>query len=148
MANDILLEATDHPDWIAVQAPVLQIAGHDVLIDSPERRKSATPFRRALVHDQGDGLTVNFANDYPGGVTLSGVASITPNATAVSGPAGQLQVALPAVAVHGDITYETLGFALVGGGRPRVTTSITHEIEALHDLINKLTARVAALEAK
>ena len=148
MANDILLEGPGHPDWVVVQSPVLKLEGHDVLIDSSERRKSNTPFRRALVHDQGDGLTVNFANDYPGGVLLNGVVAISPNPPAQPLHIGGLPTVLPAVAVHGDITYETTGFALVGGGTPRVTVSITHEINALHGLIDDLTARVAALEKK
>ena len=33
-------------------------------------------FRRALVHDESDGLTINFNNDYPGGVTVGGVREL------------------------------------------------------------------------
>ncbi len=46
--------------------------GEDVVLDSAARRKNATGQRRALVHDFNDGLTINWASDYPGGVTING----------------------------------------------------------------------------
>ena len=55
----------------------VKIEAWDVCLDSPDRRKSTTEFRRALVHDFNDGLTVNWGEDYPGGVTLNGVTRIT-----------------------------------------------------------------------
>jgi len=48
----------------------------DILLDSPERRSNKSGNRRALVHDFNDGLTINWANDYPGGVTIRGKASV------------------------------------------------------------------------
>ncbi len=48
----------------------------DLCLDSPDRRKNQTPQRRALVHDFNDGLTVNWSNDYPGGVTINGLNRI------------------------------------------------------------------------
>lgn len=48
----------------------------DLQLDSPDRRKNETPYRRALVHDFADGLTVNWGNDYPGGVSLNCVTVI------------------------------------------------------------------------
>lgn len=50
----------------------------DFCLDSqdPARRHDATPHRRALVHDYGDGLTINWANDYPGGVTIHGMRNL------------------------------------------------------------------------
>lgn len=45
----------------------------DFCVDAPDRRKEhKNPHRRALVHDFNDGLTINWANDYPGGVTVHG----------------------------------------------------------------------------
>lgn len=44
----------------------------DLVVDSPDRRSNTTPQRRALVHDYDDGLTINWAEDYPGGVTIQG----------------------------------------------------------------------------
>jgi hypothetical protein len=48
----------------------------DLCVDSKDRRKNETPHRRALVHDFDDGLTVNWGNDYPGGVTLKSVRTV------------------------------------------------------------------------
>jgi len=56
----------------------LNVQGHDLLLDSASRRRANGPtFRRALVHDQGDGLTVNFGGDYPGGVAINGSVKLT-----------------------------------------------------------------------
>jgi hypothetical protein len=55
----------------------VRVEACDLCIDSPDRRKKDTPTapdRRALVHDFGDGLTINWAGDYPGGVTINGDA--------------------------------------------------------------------------
>jgi hypothetical protein len=66
-------------EQITVLCDNLSVQGHDLLLDSPSRRKGPQPpNRRALVHDQGDGLTLNFSGDYPGGLTLHSVAVITP----------------------------------------------------------------------
>jgi hypothetical protein len=46
--------------------------GADFRIDHKPRRKNKSPHRRALVHNQSDGLTMNWAKDYPGGVTIHG----------------------------------------------------------------------------
>jgi hypothetical protein len=73
--SDIVLDATEQ---VAILCDNLKVQGHDFLLDSPSRRQAPKPvgFRRALVHDQNDGLTINFAKDYPGGVTISGVRSL------------------------------------------------------------------------
>jgi hypothetical protein len=56
----------------------VKVAAGDLNVDSPKRRGTATgQYRRALVHDPGDGLTLNWGNDYTGGVTLNGVRTIT-----------------------------------------------------------------------
>jgi len=142
MAIDILLGTPDHPDFAVLQAPVMKIEGRDFILDSPERRKSPTPtFRRALSHDQGDGLTINFANDYPGGITLNAVTSITPHVAAVPVP---LPNAIGTLVVHGDISYEVGGIKLAGGAT-KITVSLATEIASLQDQISKLADRVAKL---
>jgi hypothetical protein len=54
----------------------VKVEASDLCLDSRERRKNDTLFRRALVHDRGDGLTLNWAEDYPGGVTIMGKANM------------------------------------------------------------------------
>lgn len=64
----------------------LKVDGWDFVLDCKDRRKPDTetvggitikhsPVRRALVHDAGDKLTINYACDYPGGVNISGTTT-------------------------------------------------------------------------
>jgi len=52
----------------------------DLILDSDERRseghKGKGEMRRALVHDVGDQLTINYGSDYPAGVKLQGFVRI------------------------------------------------------------------------
>lgn len=71
MNSDIKLDA-DGDGWVTVETNVLRSSSSDFMLDCPPRRKGSNEFRRALVHNENDGLTVNFAGDYPGGVTIDG----------------------------------------------------------------------------
>jgi hypothetical protein len=54
-----------------------RIEAPDLELDAgSERRSNDQGRRRALVHDFHDGLTINWAGDYPGGVSLFGVRQI------------------------------------------------------------------------
>ena len=56
----------------------LSIGGSDVYLDCTERRDGATgSYRRALVHNSGDVLALNFASDYTGGVTIGGNTTVS-----------------------------------------------------------------------
>ena len=139
--SDVVLEDDAQ---VTVVCDNLNVRGHDLVLDSSSRRGPGGPrLRRALVHDEGDGLTVNFADDYPGGVTLAGVASITPR----SQPHRLGLPRRPDLVVHGGITYEVEGIRLVGGGPSTVTLSVDGELNKLAARIGELEARVAQLEA-
>ena len=71
MPADIELGEGDHAEWTTVRGAVLKAETSDVMIDNPARRSGQGGWRRALVHDFQDGLSVNFAGDYPGGVTIA-----------------------------------------------------------------------------
>jgi hypothetical protein len=72
MPTDIKLDQQGG-DWLVFAAGVLKTTASDLILDSPGRRRGGpSPHRRALVHDAQDGLTINFAGDYPGGVTVTG----------------------------------------------------------------------------
>ncbi len=62
----------------------LKLLGADFKIDHKSRRKSKTPYRRALVHDFNDGLTINWDKDYPGGVVINGKVKC-PNKLEIAG---------------------------------------------------------------
>lgn len=125
--------------FLVLEARVVKATASDFMLDAAERRKGGGPFRRALVHNQNDGLTINFNGDYPGGVTINGLSEITPKRE-------QGQV-LPVLKVHGGISYETQGIK-VGGGTTTITASLDNELGKLQSQISALNAKVAALEAK
>jgi hypothetical protein len=117
----------DQFDQVVVLCNNLNVQGHDFLLDSAERRKANGPqFRRALVHDQNDGLTINFARDYPGGVTINGLLNVT----------GDIEM---------RITHREL--ALIGGGHPPdEKVMLADVIKALRGEIAELRARIETLE--
>jgi hypothetical protein len=72
-----------------LEASVVQATASDFLLDAPSRHTGRPGFRRALVHDFNDGLTVNFAGDYPGGVTIngpSGAIGLDRSGVTINGP--------------------------------------------------------------
>lgn len=77
MATDIKLDQQGG-DWLIVEGRILKTTASDFMLDSPARRRGGpSPFRRALVHNEQDGLTINFGGDYPGGVTVTGNLVVT-----------------------------------------------------------------------
>ncbi len=76
MPTDISLDEVDGT-WVIVESAVLKSTASDFLLDAPGRRGASGGFRRALVHDSRDGLTINFNGDYPGGVTVGGDFRVT-----------------------------------------------------------------------
>lgn len=70
MATDIVLDDAGK-EWIALEATAIKTTAADLIMDCPLRHKGKPGLRRALVHDQADGLTLNFNRDYPGGLTLN-----------------------------------------------------------------------------
>lgn len=59
-------------DEVIVEAFSLKLEGADLKLDHAPRRTNTSAHRRALVHDYNDGLTINWSEDYPGGITLRG----------------------------------------------------------------------------
>lgn len=136
--------------WVTIQADVVNSTAHDLILGSADRMKVAkaggTTYRRALVHDFDDGLTINWANDYTGGVTIRGVAHLYPKSAGDDEVFGRLG-GESNIAVHGGIVYQTRtrGRDLV----PQVTEhNLGMEIAQLQRQVAYLTARVAALEAR
>jgi len=91
MATDVRLDQVDGT-FLELEARVVKAIASDFMLDQPSRRKGGGPHRRALVHDQNDGLTINFNGDYPGGVTVVGELVVA--GVALSGAINRLQSAL------------------------------------------------------
>lgn len=64
-------------EYVLIEGTWTKLATLDLMLDAPSRRRVAGGFRRALVHDGNDGLTINWASDYPGGVTINGDVKLT-----------------------------------------------------------------------
>jgi hypothetical protein len=139
MATDVKLDQVDGT-YLVLEGRVVKAITSDFMLDSAARHTGATPFRRALVHDYGDGLTVNYNGDYPGGVRLVGVTEIIPQHR---GPRSQL----PSLVVRGGISYEVPGAAL-GGGASTTAVDLGAELYNLQSQLSVMSAKVAALEAK
>ena len=136
MPTDVKLDQVNG-NYIILEASVIKATSTDVLIDAPTRRQGGGPLRRALVHDQSDGLTINYNGDYPGGVTINGLKAIGLAKAAIG--------SFPTLIIHGGITYEAPGID-IHGHAANVTVSLESELGKLQAQISDLTARVKALE--
>src|SRR5437762_5547823 len=133
MATDVKLDQVDG-SFVVLEGRVVKVAGSDFMLDSPERRQGGGPFRRALVHSQGDGLNINHHGDYPGGVSIFGVTEIFPHPT----PGAPIN---PTLAVRGGITYEAQ-LIKIGGGSTTITVVLDNELSKLQSQISALNAKV------
>jgi len=70
VATDMVLDY-EGEEWIGLEATRVKTTASDFIMDCPTRHEGKPGLRRALVHDQSGGLTINYGNDYPGGVTLN-----------------------------------------------------------------------------
>jgi hypothetical protein len=148
--TDVKLDQVDGT-FLHLEARVVKTVGSDFMLDAPERHTGVTPHRRALVHDQGDGLTVNFAGDYPGGVTLNGVRELSPHRAPKDNTSVGPLDPTPTLAVRGGLQFEVHSQSplSVGGGGVKVETfSLHEELKKLQNQISTLAARVAVLEKK
>jgi hypothetical protein len=155
--SDIILDSTQQ---VTVVCDNLNVQGHDFLLGSPARRKPNGPrFRRALVHDQNDGLTINFSNDYEGGVTINGNLIIRDGepirgGIIINGPItidGGISMSRN-LNLTGDIQFQIQHFNAIGDllsvPPPTETVSLAETIKLLRGDILALQNRLAALEAR
>jgi hypothetical protein len=122
MPTDIKLDQQGG-NWLILEGSVLKTTAADLMLDSPARRRGGTsPHRRALVHDAQDGLTINFAGDYPGGVTVTGNLAVTGN-----------------VAITGDL-------ALAGAALSATIASLQAALASIQRTLGETGPRFDALE--
>jgi hypothetical protein len=126
---DIVL---DHPpNEITLLCNTMKVQGPDFLLDFIARRRPNGPnLRRALVHDENDGLTLNFNNDYPGGVTITGVRALDVRGT------------LEFIISHQDEILET------GENPPDEKVTLSDVIKTLRREIADLRAQIAQLSQR
>jgi hypothetical protein len=140
MSTDVKLDQ-DNGASIVLEAGIVKTTAFDVVIDSPQRHTGRGTTRRALVHDFGDGLTVNWQGDYPGGVTINGSVINLNTLTLDSPAAGDVRLTF----FHPD--------ELDQDGNPRVagfneTVFLGVLLTTLREEISSLKSRVAQLESR
>lgn len=144
--TDIVLDEGSDGTFIVLDGRVVKATATDLMLDSPGRRIGPEPFRRALVHDVGDSLTMNFGFDYPGGIKLNGVTEVTPLRPHSSPDrAVRLSDPTPVLTVHGKITFEHHRRTIEGVEVQ--TFDLVSELYKLQSQITALQAQVAALGA-
>ena len=131
--SDVKLDGGPDGTFLVLEGRAVHAAASDFMLDAPGRRKGPKRFRRALVHDDGDGLSINFDGDYAGGVHVFGVAEIVPREADL--------------VVRGGISYEARTVK-PEGGVGRVTISLDQELSTLHSQVAALSAKIATLEAR
>lgn len=137
MATDIKLDQQGG-NWLVAESQIFKSTASDIMLDAPTRRRGgASPYRRALVHDFNDGLTLNYAGDYPGGVTVHGALA----ATGAVSAGGAVSVAGDAV-VAGDLSVTG---ELIVGGEPLTTRYLEGQLGQAEARIASLEKTVAAL---
>ena len=86
MPTDLQLDAEDG-GVVLIDARVVKAKASDFILDFPAHRaaneRGPAGMRRALVHEQHDGLTINFNRDYPGGVTINDVVELNNRRTGI-----------------------------------------------------------------
>lgn len=161
--GDITLEENK----VNVNSRWLHVNSWDIMLDGPGRRsEESTPYRRALVHDGEDGLTINYNMDYPGGVTLRGSVSlpetlnVAGNATFEQKPTVPdiLLTELPVFRLDGDLFdgpdipgVPTIpGIPGLPGGRRRGRRPLrpVREPGSLVDIIKAMQEKIRTLEER
>jgi hypothetical protein len=128
-------------DQIEVTCSNLNVHGSDLTLDSPARRKPGGPrFRRALVHDESDGLTINFNTDYPGGVSVAGALVVRGGLSFEMVEKGKSGTALPPTP---EIPFPHFPEVIF-----RTQVDLQEVLLGLRGEIADLKARVAKLEAR
>ena len=129
MPTDIKLDQQGG-DWLVLEGSVVKTTASDLMIDSPGRRRGGpSPHRRALVHDAQDGLTINFAGDYPGGVTVVGNLAVT----------GDLQLAGAGLAAN------IAGLQSALASIQLTTNQFAYRLDTLERTVESLVALVGAV---
>ncbi len=131
---------------VIVEGHWLKSRTWDIMLDASDRRLSQGGFRRALVHDPHDRLTINYNHDYPNGVQIEG--QLVVDGLFVRGKAGFAGgIDTPDITVGhpSEPPLVTVGGPPPGGGSSGL--DLVGAVRALEQEIAQLKARVAALEA-
>lgn len=149
---------------ISLDGSAVVITGTDLRLDDAERRHGHSGgYRRALVHDFEDGLTLNWDKDYKGGVTIRGDVRIPDfalidNASAKRIHAERIELKvsspLPNIGtVPGAPSHTTVGSQVPLPHStipipPANTINLEQQLRAAFAVIAHLRTRIEQLEAR
>ena len=133
MSSDVKLDG----DWVIIDGTWTRLRTLDLMLDAPSRRSNNIGWRRALVHNPNDGLTINYNSDYPDGVKIEGKVSVdsvegqnisSQNIKTHSLETGSVkvgQVTLAYSSVQGLHVGENMTNTYIGGRLVRVENDLT-----------------------
>ena len=127
MKSDIALDNEE----VVVMGQFINAHAHDFMLNSPDRMTEAPgrkSVRRALVHDIGDKLTINYGGDYPLGVKIVGSVEV-----------------VDALTVYPNYPNQRIQSTNPRSPHPIVVGT---ELVSLREELDALKAQVAALAAK
>lgn len=133
-----------HDNWLTLKAFVIHGEASDFMLASPPRR-SSPGHRRALVHDAADGLTINFKSDYPGGVTINSVTSISVKDLRSIAEIQLTGRIVADLAIKGGINFVWDNHGPLVGQPATIEVNLQSVIEELQSEVAALKDRVAAL---
>lgn len=158
------------PSDLELRDHTIHLSAADLMLEFASRRTEVGEHRRALTHDYTDGLTLNWARDYPGGITLLGPVRIPDEVTFGTGHAQRIILEVhepyPSSASRGGAGTKKGGpeelqsrllspqsqqairesKAQLTGQPPRV--DLERELHRLWDEVVRLREQVAELEAR
>ena len=144
MATNCILDGDenqiDQEGVMTLVANFIKSTAADFSLAHPGRRSSPGA-RRALVHDNNDGLTINFNSDYPGGVTIHSVTRLSPKPVHFD---PRILRRVPELPIDGGIRF-VWDYGVRVGGPMQEEMSLQSVIEGLQGEIAELKERVAAL---
>jgi len=100
--------------------------------------------RRALAHDFSDGLTINVASDYPGGVTIYGKVNVPGKLMVGARDVAALLDSLTAANLHARVT----ALELFEKNTAELLASLYDDVQKFKTLTLRLSDEVQTLKAK
>lgn len=144
MATDVQLD--DHVVTIVAESATILECPDLVLDGGKGRRKGAALHRRALVHDFNDGLTLNYAGDYPSGVRVASDLTIDGNVVHKGEIVGEVRIT---TLILQDFEPDPAAVEQEDGGPTTMRgIDLAEELHRLRGEIRRLSDRVQKLEAK
>jgi len=131
-------------EFVIVEGRWLKSRMWDIMLDAEDRRSNNVGERRALAHDFSDGLTINVASDYPGGVTIYGKVNVPGKLMVGARDVAALLDSLTAANLHARVT----ALELFEKNTAELLASLYDDVQKFKTLTLRLSDEVQTLKAK